>query len=163
MPNLIYRLDSGQFQPHGILTHEIFNFRSSKTIFASSPTRTILISNGVESACTSFDTCEKYVRECLPTPNAHAKVKTRIFPISQEIGSTLVSFQMIFETLPSELFRFDFHSLSSKILKIWEFNLLIIFLGWSRSYRFHSSIHPRCCQWIHCRPRTYTGLKSEKN
>ena len=45
--------------------------------------------------------------------------------VSQEIGSSLVSFQMIFEALQSELFRFNFHSLSSKILKIPEFALRI--------------------------------------
>ena len=37
---------------------------------------------------------------------------------SQGIGSTLKSFQMIFEALQSQLFRFSVHTLSSKILKI---------------------------------------------
>ena len=36
---------------------------------------------------------------------------------SQEIGSSLVSFRMIFYALQSELFRFKFYSMSSKILK----------------------------------------------
>ena len=45
---------------------------------------------------------------------------------SQEIDSGLVSFYMIFEALQSALFGFNFHSLSSKILKIPEFNLQII-------------------------------------
>ena len=44
---------------------------------------------------------------------------------SQEIGSRLISFQMIFESLPPELFRFQYHLLCSKILKIPEFNLII--------------------------------------
>ena len=44
---------------------------------------------------------------------------------SQGIGSDLVSFQMIFQALQFELFRFEFHSLSSKILWIPEFNLHI--------------------------------------
>ena len=44
---------------------------------------------------------------------------------SQEIGSGLVSFQMIFEALQSELVRFDFHFLRSKLQKIPEFNLNI--------------------------------------
>ena len=35
----------------------------------------------------------------------------------QEIGSGLISFEMNFEALQSELFRFNFHSLSSKIPK----------------------------------------------
>ena len=43
---------------------------------------------------------------------------------SQEIGSRLISFEMIFKSLQLELFRFWFHSLSSKILKIPEFNLI---------------------------------------
>ena len=42
---------------------------------------------------------------------------------AQEIGSSLELFQMIFEALQFELFRFNFHSMSSKILKIPEFNL----------------------------------------
>ena len=44
---------------------------------------------------------------------------------SKETGPSLESFQMIFEALQSELFRFKFHSLSSKILKITEFSLCI--------------------------------------
>ena len=44
---------------------------------------------------------------------------------SQEIGSSLASLKMIFEALRSELFRFKFNALSSKILKIPEFNLTI--------------------------------------
>ena len=44
---------------------------------------------------------------------------------SQEIGSNSVSFSMIFEAQQSEIFRSRFHSLSSKILKIPEFNLVI--------------------------------------
>ena len=45
---------------------------------------------------------------------------------SEDIGSSLVSLEMIFEALQSELFRFEFHTLSSKILKIQtEFNLVM--------------------------------------
>ena len=44
---------------------------------------------------------------------------------SQGIASSLVLFEMIFEALQSELFRFKFHAPSLKILKIPEFNLLI--------------------------------------
>ena len=36
---------------------------------------------------------------------------------SKEIGPSLVSFQMIFEALQSELFRFKFDSLGSKTRK----------------------------------------------
>ena len=44
---------------------------------------------------------------------------------SQEIGSGLISFEMIFEALQSELFRFKFPKLSSNIEKIPEFDLII--------------------------------------
>ena len=44
---------------------------------------------------------------------------------SQEISSSLASLEMIFEAPQSELFRFKFHSLRSKILKFPEFNLII--------------------------------------
>ena len=44
---------------------------------------------------------------------------------SQEIGSSLVSFLMIFEAQQPELFRFIFRALSSKFPKIQEFNLTI--------------------------------------
>ena len=51
--------------------------------------------------------------------NAHTKVRFFMFG-SNEIGSGLVSFEMIFEALESELYSLDFHSLCSKIP---EFNL----------------------------------------
>ena len=44
---------------------------------------------------------------------------------SQEIGSSLVSLEMIFQALYSELFKFKFYSLGSKIKKIPEFSLVI--------------------------------------
>ena len=44
---------------------------------------------------------------------------------SQEMGSSLLSLEMIFEAPRSELFRFKFSTLSSKILKIPEFYLAI--------------------------------------
>ena len=47
------------------------------------------------------------------------------FRCSQKIDSSLVSFERIFEALQSELFRFYFHSLSSKVLKTLEINLVI--------------------------------------
>ena len=56
--------------------------------------------------------------------NAHVKVKMGFSMFgSHGIGSSSVSFEMIFEALQSELFKFKFDSLSSKILKIPEFNL----------------------------------------
>ena len=54
-----------------------------------------------------------YKRSPTQTPTKKLKSGFSIFS-SQEIGSSLVSFQMIFEALQSELF----HSLSSKNLKI---------------------------------------------
>ena len=41
------------------------------------------------------------------TPTQKSKNEFSIFP-SKEIGSSLVSFQMIFDALQSELFRFKF-------------------------------------------------------
>ena len=55
---------------------------------------------------------------------------------SQEISSGLVSFYMIFEALQSALFGFNFHSLSSKTLKIPEFNLIMIIPGPVHFLRF---------------------------
>ena len=72
-------------------------------------TVTILILKDVEFSCASFDICEKLIY---------------VFS-SQEIGSGSISFEMIFEALQSELFRFKFQRLSSKILKFPEFNLFI--------------------------------------
>ena len=52
------------------------------------------------------------------------KFKNRFSMLSsQEIGWSLVLFQMIFEPLQFALFRLKFQSLSSEILKIPEFNL----------------------------------------
>ena len=45
--------------------------------------------------------------------------------ISQGIGSTFISFLIIFQALQSEILRLDFYSLCSKILKIPEFTLVI--------------------------------------
>ena len=54
-----------------------------------------------------------------PTQTPTQKFKNGFLRLSaQEIGSSLVSLEIIFEPLRIELFRFEFHSLSSKILKI---------------------------------------------
>ena len=37
---------------------------------------------------------------------------------SQDIGSSLVLFEMVFEALKSKLFKFELHSLGPKLLKI---------------------------------------------
>ena len=56
---------------------------------------------------------------------------------SQGISSSLISFEMIFRVLQSELFRFKFKSLSSKIAKIPEFNLVIAFCRFSSNNTNH--------------------------
>ena len=69
---------------------------------------------------------EKCARWCPPTQTPPQKLKNGVLILnSQGISSRLVSFGMIFEVLQSKLFRFKFHSLVSKILKIPEFNLTI--------------------------------------
>ena len=62
------------------------------------------------------------------TPTQNSKIWFPAFS-SQEIGSRLVSLEMIFEALQSKLFRLNFQSLSSKILKIPEFNLAMNLLS----------------------------------
>ena len=47
----------------------------------------------------------------------------RRFNPPKDVESSKVSLLMIFEALQSEIFRFKFHSLGLKILKIPEFNL----------------------------------------
>ena len=49
---------------------------------------------------------------------------------SHEIGSSLVSLEIIFEALRSELFRFKFHLQGSEILKFSEFNLHIVYMNY---------------------------------
>jgi len=61
-----------------------------------------------------------------PSQTPTQKFKNRFFIItSLEIGSSLVSFQMIFQALQSEIFSFKIQLLSSKTLKIPESNLAI--------------------------------------
>ena len=57
----------------------------------------------MEFPCKSFDICENFVASCPPTqtPTQKLKIGFSMFS-SQEIGSGLVSFEMIFETLQSE-------------------------------------------------------------
>ena len=69
----------------------------------------------------------RYECPATQTPTQKLEIGFSMFS-SQEIGPSLVSFQMIFEALQSELFRFKFHSLGSKILKIPEFNLVMPYL-----------------------------------
>ena len=68
-----------------------------------------LVSKDVEFSCTSFDPCEKFVGRFPPTQTPTQKFKIEFsMSSSQEIGSGLVSFEMIFEALQSELFRLKF-------------------------------------------------------
>ena len=61
---------------------------------------------------------------CVPVRTPTQKLKYEFLRFSsQEMGS--VSLERIFEALQSELFRYKFPTLSSKILKIPEFNLSI--------------------------------------
>ena len=74
----------------------------------------------------SFDTYEKFVAYCPLSGPPTQKLKSGFLTSSsQGIASSLVLFEMIFEALQSELFRFKFHAPSLKILKIPEFNLPI--------------------------------------
>ena len=63
-----------------------------------------LVSKDLEFSSTSFDPNEKSAGGCPPTqtPTRKSKIRFSMFS-SQEIGSGLVSFQMIFEALQSEL------------------------------------------------------------
>ena len=90
---------------------------------------TTFISKDVEFYCASFDIYEKFAGGCPLTQTPTQKLKSG-FPTSnsQGIASSLVSFQMIFEALQSEPFRLKFPRLSSKILKIPEFNLHVAIL-----------------------------------
>ena len=115
-----------QFQPTQFPFLVSFSF---KTIFAPPPTKTTLVSKDAEFSCASFDTCEKFVASCPHAQTPTQMLKSRFSQFSsQGQGSSQVSLEMIFNVLQSELFRFKFHSLSSKILKIPEFNLYIIYI-----------------------------------
>ena len=119
-----FRLNPRNFNPRNF--HFLVGF-SFKTIFPQPPPRTILVSKDVDFFRASFDICEKFVPSCPLTQTPTQKLKSGFSTSnSQGIASSLVSFQMIFEALQSELFRLKFPRLSSKILKIPEFNLKII-------------------------------------
>ena len=65
-----------------------------------------------------FHKYETFIGRFPPTQTPTQNLKIW-FPMSssQEIGLGLVSLEMIFQALQSELFRFKFHSLGSKIQK----------------------------------------------
>ena len=70
------------------------------------------------------------------TPTQMLKIWFSMFS-SHEIGSSKASYEIIFEALQSELFRFKFHSLSSKILKFPEFNRLM-HDGWYEEFHLRA-------------------------
>ena len=71
-----------------------------------------------------FNTYEKFFRRYPPTQTSTQKRNGFSLLGFREVGSTFISFAMIFEALPSS-FKFPYHSLSLKILKIPEFNLVM--------------------------------------
>ena len=74
----------------------------------------------------SFDLYKKFARWCSPTQTLTQTLKSWFLRFSsQKIGSSLISFKKIFKDLQSELLRFKFHIMSSKILKIPKFSLRI--------------------------------------
>ena len=71
---------------------------------------TSLVSKDVDFYCASFDIGEKFASSCPLTETPTQKFKSEFsLGSSQGIGSSLVSFQMIFEALLNESFRFKFY------------------------------------------------------
>ena len=97
------------------------------------------ISKDAEFLCASFDTCQKFAASC-PLTQTPTQIKKHEFLrfSSQEMGSSLVSLVMIFKALQSELFRFKFCTLTLKILKIPEFNLVMAKQNVSMTIRYHT-------------------------
>ena len=59
----------------------------------------------MEYSCASFDPCKKFARGCLPTQTPTQMLKNGLSTFdSVEIGTSLVSFEIIFEVLELELF-----------------------------------------------------------
>ena len=85
-----------------------------------------LVSKDMKFSRTFFDPYLEFVVRCSPTQtptHCSTQMLKSVFSIfsSQDMGSSLVSFQMVFEALKSELFKFELHSLGLKLLKISEF------------------------------------------
>ena len=85
------------FNPRNFQLLVSFSF---KTIFAPSPTTPTSVSKDVEFSCASFDICQNFAasRPHTQTPTQKSKNEFSIL-LSQEIGSSLVSFEIIFEAL----------------------------------------------------------------
>ena len=117
-----FHLNPRNFNPRNFQFLASFSF---KAIFPLSPSVT-KVSHDRKFYCASFGLWEKFVGRYPPTSTPTQKFKNEfsIFS-SQEIDSSLVSLEMIFEAPHSELFRFKIQSLSSKIEKIPKFSLLI--------------------------------------
>ena len=118
-----FHLNPRNFNPRNFQFSVGFSF---ETLFPLPPSVTTFISKDVEFYCASFDIYEKFAGACPPTQTPTQKLKSWFsMSSSQGIASSLISFEMIFRVLQSELFRFKFKSLSSKIVKIPEFNLVM--------------------------------------
>ena len=98
----------------------------------------------------SFGLCEKFVRGCPPTQMPTQKLKIPFLRFnSPEIGSSLISSEMVFEALQSEIFRFKFHFLGSKLQKIPEFNLYYII------YKSKYLLKKIIFEWCQCNDPSY--------
>ena len=110
-----FRLNPRNFHPR---YSQFLTSNSFKTIFPVSPFMTRLVSKDGKFYFASFCLYKKFVGRCLPTPTPTQKLKNEFSILSsQEIGSSLVSLELNFQALQSEL----------KIMKIPEFNLAISF------------------------------------
>ena len=108
-----------------------------------------LRSKDAELFCASFGLCERFARGCPPTQTPTQKFKNGFLIFSsQGIALRLVSLKMIFEALQSELLRFTFHLLSSKILKLPEFTLII-------SYNLYDKVR---LKWFHSKGCVISAL-----
>jgi len=130
-----FRLNPRNFNPRNFRFLVSFSF---ETIFPLSRLRRHFTLKDMKFSGASFGLCEKFTRWCPPTQTPTQKFKSGFWILnSQEISSCLVPFEMILEALQSERFRFKFHLLGSKILKIPEFNLIMYNLGISTNWKYH--------------------------
>ena len=113
-----------QFQPK---MRRFSNSFSNKTISSQRLPVTKPVSKEAQSNCATFDIYEKFVAGCLPTQTPTQKFQNE-FLISESHGivDILLSFELIFQTLQTELSRFMIESARSKIPKFPEFSLLIV-------------------------------------
>ena len=78
-----------------------------KTIFPQRPPVTILVSKDAQFNFASFDMYEKFVQDCPPTQTPTQKFQNEFLRSgSHGIIDILVSIEMIFQALKTELSRF---------------------------------------------------------